>query len=221
MDCHWAARRIIRNKVNPETLKYELDEYYFMPDPSQMIYSHFPDDLTLSLQDKHMTLTDFENLVFLKPSFFKHGLKLMTTEDAVIKVNDQNFDMKIGIPPTLDMKNKSFKFTLELVDGSTEHFENIPLTRFGMQETVNNESRFKFRFPTNGSYLLTLFMKNTIDKNGGGPGMTYSSVCEHLVQVDCETPVAKPFPPCIYTNWGPGENAYKVRPGTFAAERCG
>ena len=179
-----------------------------MPDPEQMIYSHFPDDPTLSLRDEPMTLADFENLVFLKPSFFKQGLKLMSTEDAVINIKDQEFDLKIGIPPTLDMKNTSFKFTLEMMDTSADQFQGIPLTRFGIQETVGDESRFRFRFPTNGSYLLTLYVKIG-EKNGGSPGMTHSSVCEYLVELDCERPEVKPFPPCIYTNWGPGENAYK------------
>ena len=209
VDCHWAARRIIRNKVNPENLRYELDEYYFMPDPDQMIYSHFPDDPSLSLRDEPMKLTDFENLVFLKSSFFKHGLKLKSTEDAVIKINDQEFDLKIGIPPTLNIKNTSFKFTLEMMDTSADQFQGTPLTRFGMQETVGDESRFRFRFPTNGSYLLTLYIKSTIDKNGGSPGMTHSSVCDYLVELDCDSPQVNPFPPCIYTSWGPGENAYK------------
>ena len=209
VDCHWAARRIIRNKVNPENLRYELDEYYFMPDPDQMIYSHFPDDSSLSLRDEPMTLTKFEDLVFLKPSFFKHGLRLMSTEDAVIKTNNQELDLKIGLPPTLDVKVTSFKFTLEMTDNSVDHFKGMPLTRFGMQETVGDEAKFKFRFPSNGSYLLTLYIKNTADKNGGSPGMTHSSICEYLVEVDCEHPEVKPFPPCIYTNWGPSENACK------------
>ena len=211
VDCHWAARRIIRNKVNPENLKYELDEYYFMPDPDQMIYSHFPDDSSLSLRDEPMTLADFEDLVFLKPSFFKHGLRLTRSEDedAVINTKEPELELKIGLPPNLDAKATSFKFTLEMMDSSVDHYKGMPLTRFGMQETVGHEAKFKFRLPTNGSYLLTLYVKNTPDKNGGSPGMTHSSICEYLVQLDCENPPVNPFPPCIYTNWGPSENALK------------
>ncbi len=247
VDCHWSARRIVRNKVctflsslsghvgqithvwekpllqgknqkvlfvtfqvNPENLRYELDEYYFMPDPNQMIYSHYPDDPSLSLRDEPMTLTEFEDLVFLKPSFFKHGLTGISTEDAVINLHDQKMELNVGVPGDMDPRNTSFKFTLELMEGSTVQFDGIPLTRFGMQETVGTKSRFEFRFPVNGSYLLTLYIKNCPEKDGAGSaGMTHSSICEYLVQLDCEDPVVKPYPPCVYPNWGPGANAAK------------
>ncbi len=197
-------------QVNPENLRYELDEYYFMPDPKQLIYSHFPDDPDLSLRDPPMTLTDFEDLVFLKPSFFKHGLDNISNEKAVVRLEEPELELSMEIPRSTDPRNTSFKFTLEPMGGAPDTVDGVPLARFGMQETAGNQCRFKFRFPANGSYLLTLYMKNTTEKEGNASGMTHSSICEYLIVVDCERPAAVvPFPPCIYSNWGAGENAFK------------
>ena len=87
VDCHWAARRLVGKKVTPENVRYELDEYYFMPDPHQLIFTHFPDDSSWQLLERPITLTDFENLVPVKSAFFKYGLQILSHREAVIHTN--------------------------------------------------------------------------------------------------------------------------------------
>lgn len=68
-----------------ENIRYELDEYYFMPDPHQLIFTHFPDDPNWQLLEKSISLHDFENLVPVKSAFFKYGLQILSHKEAVIK----------------------------------------------------------------------------------------------------------------------------------------
>jgi len=84
--------------VAPDDVRYELDEYYFMPDPHQLIFSHFPDCSDWQLLDQPISLSEFEDLVPVKSSFFKYGLRVMDYRQAIISV-DGEFSIRIGFPP--------------------------------------------------------------------------------------------------------------------------
>jgi len=94
--------------VTPENVRYELDEYYFMPDPHQLIFTHFPDELGWQLLERAISLTDFENLVPVKSAFFKYGLQILGHREAVIRTH-QEVTIRIGCPPFKVFV--SFKFT--------------------------------------------------------------------------------------------------------------
>ena len=79
-------------------MRYELDEYYFMPDPHQLIFTHFPDELGWQLLERAISLTDFENLVPVKSAFFKYGLQILGHREAVIRTH-QEVTIRIGCPP--------------------------------------------------------------------------------------------------------------------------
>jgi len=66
-------------------VRYELDEYYFMPAPSQLVFTHFPDDPDWQLLERPIDLEEFESLVPLKPTFFKYGLHLLSHTNGVIE----------------------------------------------------------------------------------------------------------------------------------------
>jgi len=68
-----------------------------MPDPHQLIFSHFPDDSNWQLLDQPISLSAFEDLVPVKSSFFKYGLRVMDCREAVIRADDE-FSIRIGFP---------------------------------------------------------------------------------------------------------------------------
>jgi len=39
LDCHWATRH-----DDTDDVKYDYDDFYFLTDPGEMIFSHFPKD---------------------------------------------------------------------------------------------------------------------------------------------------------------------------------
>jgi hypothetical protein len=105
VDCHWAARRVVGKKLEmtSENVRYELDEYYFMPAPSQLIFTHFPEDPSWQLLDTILpTVEDFQNLVPVKPAFFKYGLELDSHTDATIQVErGEDLTIHIKCPPKM------------------------------------------------------------------------------------------------------------------------
>ena len=203
VDCHWAARRLVGKKVSAENVRYELDEYYFMPDPHQLIFTHFPDDMSWQLLERLISLADFENLVPVKSAFFKYGLQILSHKEAVIRTN-REITIRIGCPPA-KAGILAFTFTLAFDDG-TEEYKGIKLNRFGMQEMVDNISFFTIRPPIKGAYRLIIYAKDLQQTSKEG---VYGGVCEY--EIVCQNPpsVAIPFPPCVHTSWGPGDSASK------------
>lgn len=203
VDCHWAARRLVGKKVTRENVRYELDEYYFMPDPHQLIFTHFPDDTNWQLVERLILLSDFENLVPVKSAFFKYGLQILTHREAIIRTN-REVTIRVGCPP---MKSDALAFTFTLAyDDGREEFQGTKLNRFGMQEMVDNVSFFTIRPPEKGSYRLIIYAKDLSQQTKEG---VYGGVCEY--ELICEgTPLRpQPFPPCVHTSWGPGDSASK------------
>jgi len=81
-----------------KAVRYELDEYYFMPDPHKLIFTHFPDCGDWQLLPQPISLFDFEQLVPVKSSFFKYGLRILDCREAVIRTS-REVTVRIGFPP--------------------------------------------------------------------------------------------------------------------------
>ena len=205
VDCHWAARRLVGKKVTVENIRYELDEYYFMPDPHQLIFTHFPEEANWQLLERAISLGDFENLVPVKSAFFKYGLQIHSHKEAVIQTPRET---TISIScQSYRADNLAFTFTLAYNDSTgREDFRGIKLNRFGMQETVGTMSFLTIRPPERGSYRLIIFAKDLSQDEKEG---IYGGVCEYEIQCSNNPPQPQPFPPCVHTSWGPGDSAAK------------
>ena len=208
VDCHWAARRLVGKKVTAENVRYELDEYYFMPDPHQLIFTHFPDDPNWQLLDRAIALSDFENLVPVKSAFFKYGLQILSHRQAVVDA-DREITVRIACPMT-QAATLAFTFTLTYDDGR-EDYKGTKLSRFGMQEMVDNVSFFTIRPPERGQYRLIIYAKDLKHETKEG---IYGGVCEYELACNSSAHKAVPFPPCVHTSWGPGDSVgkYKLEP---------
>ena len=57
-------------------MRYEYDDHYFMTDPEEFIYEFFPMQAEWQLLKHALTLTQFEQLPFVRSLFFRYGLSL-------------------------------------------------------------------------------------------------------------------------------------------------
>ena len=84
--------------MSADNVRYELDEYYFMPDPRQLIFTHYPLDQRWQLLRQPISTEEFEELVPVKSTFFKQQLQLLSHRNAVIEVSKEQ-TIVIGCPP--------------------------------------------------------------------------------------------------------------------------
>lgn len=132
VDAHWAARRIIGKPTSQEEFHYQLDEYFFLPDPHQLIYTHFPDEQQWQLLDRPITLEEFENMPHMKPQFFKYGLEFVSHRTAVIYGRGE---MNVRLRYPAHKLAVAFNFTVQFESGE-EEYKGTKLNRYGMQESV-------------------------------------------------------------------------------------
>lgn len=119
--------------------------------PSQAVYSHFPKDVEWQLLDKPLTINQFENLPLTKSQFFKCGMDFRSQHHGVVHSKDGNLKMNLGF-----WKPDSFTYKLHTEDNK-DQFQGVSLRYYVLQETVNNQINFFFRFPTAGVFYLTIF----------------------------------------------------------------
>ncbi len=93
IDCTWGAGYIDDNKK----YVHKFDDHYFMTPPSEFIYDHFPEDSRWQLLEHPLSKSEFEKQAFLKPEFFKYGLKLDDRLEGTIRA-DNGVNISIFAP---------------------------------------------------------------------------------------------------------------------------
>ncbi|VEL07198.1 unnamed protein product [Protopolystoma xenopodis] len=127
VDCHWAARRLIGKCASVENVRYGLDMFYFLANPGQFIYTHFPHDKDWQLLRHPISLEEFESLTPVKSAFFKYNLDLVTHKQAVISTVDPEVCVVIAFPPIAEQP-LSFTFSLAMDNQeASEEFQGLPL----------------------------------------------------------------------------------------------
>ncbi|CAD5115455.1 DgyrCDS4427 [Dimorphilus gyrociliatus] len=190
VDCHWAARRLVgKQSANWDRIKYDLDEYYFMPNPSQLIFTHFPEENCWQLIDNPVTLEQFENLVAVKSAFFKYGLEILSHVDAVIYF-DETVQIEIGTTG----QELQFQNTLNKEDRK----KTTRIERCCMHSVSSEVVRFFVRPLEVGTYHFTIFAREeNIEKD-----KLYNEVCEYSLECKSISKGVKRFPPAYRPIWG-------------------
>ncbi|VUZ48628.1 unnamed protein product [Hymenolepis diminuta] len=221
IDCHWAARRLIVKRASVENVRYILDTFYFLTNPSQLIYTHFPHDKDWQLLHHPITLEEFESLPLVKSAFFKYNLSLVSHRTAVILFNEPEVRVVIGYPREAA---NTFLFTIGLCfddSESGENYQNTPLMRYARQEVISKECcvAFYIRPPRPGAYRLLIYTKKRdgsgmdgvyqpedLGSPGSGEKSLYGAVCEYRLMARVSSNAClPPFPPCQTGNYGPTE----------------
>ena len=208
VDTHWAARRMV-GKRSLENLRYELDEFFFMTSPRQLIYTHFPHDPEWQLLENRVSLQEFEQLPPVKSLFFKLGLKFVGDNGRAIleaPYGERLIQLKFNSRenPLLD-----FNFALSTDDGR-EDIEapggQVKLNRFVLHEMNGSDiASFLIRLPNGGDHRFVVFATpknsdlNMVDKQD----RAYSAVCEWKIKATRPATYPAPFPSCSAQRWGP------------------
>ena len=180
IDCHWGARHVTGPGAaeDPNNFCYEYDEFFFLTDPEDNIYMHFPDEPEWQLIDKRVTLDRFTSMPLVKSNFFHYGLKPKGTYDAVLETDTGRLEISFRKPSDIPL---SFNTRLEADD---EHLDGYVIHRVDPHEVV-----FTANLPRRGVFFFTIFACDTERSDA------YSNVCSFRIKcTKVETKPVMRFP---------------------------
>ena len=93
-------RRLIGKQLTLDTIRTDLDLFYFAPSPLHLIYSHFPDPQhpEWQLLPQPYSVEQFVALVPLKSSFFhRYNLEIVTHRTAEVLVG-ADAELRLAFP---------------------------------------------------------------------------------------------------------------------------
>lgn len=115
--------------VKRENLIYELDMFYFLPKPNQLIQTHFPDKREWQMLEHPLSLADFETIAFLNSYFFTLNLELRSHKECIINCGKE-LEVRIGYTKA-SSEHISFSFDICFENG-TQSYKGCNLSRWGM-----------------------------------------------------------------------------------------
>ncbi|CDS40089.1 Transglutaminase [Echinococcus multilocularis] len=218
VDAHWATRYLSSGVNMQDNVVYEYDDFYFLMEPQQAVYSHFPEDCRWQLLSKQLTLAQFESLPLTKSQFFKCAMDFREEHHGVIQVVDGCIRVSLGF-----WRPGAFTYKLQHLIGSarasqpdlvpvraadltdvyyTSGREKLLLKDFVLQETIQDALNFFIRLPSRGAYFLTIYAQDlsnpAMAKNG-----TFRAACEYKLVFSEGEACCEPYPACDDMNWGP------------------
>ncbi len=174
IDCTWGAGYIDDNKK----YVHKFDDYYFMTPPSEFIYGHFPEDSRWQLLEHPLSKSEFEKQAFLKPEFFKYGLKLDDRLEGTIRA-DNGVNISIFAPEDVllmaGLESIGKKISAKLGDSV-------------FAERNGNRYDIYAQFPEIGKYILRAYVKQKDE-----PG-EYHGAVEYLIDATAADDESAGFP---------------------------
>ncbi|XP_054161637.1 hillarin-like [Oppia nitens] len=213
VQCNWGARHLVNAKEVPkpgskgksDSLRYEYDDHYFLTDPKEFIYEFFPLQPEWQLLKTPISISEFEELPFVRSLFFRYGL-YFTDDDlrAVLYTNDSGAaTVRIGMPTNMT-PSLIFHYNLKFYDRDSDTFDSIGLKRFVMQSVMGNMVSFRVHAPCSGSFIMDIFANATTPREYvTGEPMKFKSVCKFKIDCDDLQTVMVPLPDCASGEWGP------------------
>ena len=208
IDVHWASRKVSGveaeewqliecSQQNTEQMStpqdiYEFDEFYFLTNPEEFIYSHFPDQEVWQLLARPMTYDEFRKVILLKPKFFQFGLKVKSHPWCTLK----SVDGAVNIELTTEREDLSFSSELyrsNKIDSGQQRLQKYLLLERNPEE---KKICVEIRFPTAGKFKAEIFGKDSKSK--------LEWLCSYVLY--CEKPEVNcmPLPTNLKSEWGPG-----------------
>ena len=131
-------------------MTYKCDEFYFLTDPQEHIYQHFPDDDKWQLLKRPLSFEEFLRLPVVKSPFFNLHLAFAEDYPAVLENSVGLQELKLVCPIWYNFAGKL---------RSREH--NIPsevLQERVLVRTIGQDIVFLVNLPAPGRYYLDIFV---------------------------------------------------------------
>ena len=181
----------------PENLVYEYDDFYFLTEPEQLVYSHCPEEISWQLVQPLRSRAEYEEYPLTKSFFFNVGMNFLKQNLGVLYTKNGLLALTLGYT-----KPTAFTFKLSYGDRMEDDFRGIKLKRYVIQETTQSRVTFFFRAPKEGNYYLTIFAQLVGDRIR--IENVFKAACEFKIVCESAAGDIRPYPQCSDSNWGPG-----------------
>ncbi len=149
VDCTWGAGYI------DEQQKFVTrpNDFYFLPDPEQLIITHFPRNARWQLLDPPITRRTFEQFPLIRPAFFILGCRTSETKGTI--TTEQVARLHITTPSDV-------KITAVVVDQqvSGNRIYETTYKEYAFSQWGKDGWEVEAQFPQGTNYLLRLFGAN-------------------------------------------------------------
>ncbi|GFN95237.1 kyphoscoliosis peptidase [Plakobranchus ocellatus] len=187
------------SEVTEGETQHRINEFYFLPDPDQFVWTHFPDDAKWQLLAKPVTIQQFEGHYYVRERFHILGMSSVesTKLNCVADTKDGEVEFTFGLPPDRS-PNYRFKYMLYRSKATaSESRVDVFLDRFVLFEQRDNMLRFALRFPIKGSFKLDIYGLD-VDE-----GDVFDLCCTYIINCPQGKSNCLPLPDCPPVGWGP------------------
>lgn len=184
------------------TTQHRINEFYFLPDPDKLIWTHFPDEMQWQLLDRPVTIKEFEDHVYIRERFHYLGMKLMPNshDKCMLQSKDGEIELVFSLP-VKQSENSRFKYMLYHGQKTRNSEEDVLLDRFVMFEHTANLLRFTLRFPITGKFKMDVFGLDITESD------IFDLACTYIIECNEAKKNCLPLPDVPPIGWGPGANA--------------
>lgn len=198
---------------------YHYNDYYFLTNPEELIYTHLPDDPKFQLLARKVTFDEFEQMVCLRQPFFDAGLTIISHPRRIIETSDPKIEIFIGTNSDIPV---SFRHQICLLndikpDENTEpsrqkkEESNIDLQSYVtlFQDRLRFRGVIRLRLPKSGTYKLAIFLR--IENEEVFQRNVYKNACEYEIHFTRKTNDVNihSFPITAKTELGPNSDMVK------------
>ncbi|TNM96079.1 hypothetical protein fugu_017162 [Takifugu bimaculatus] len=191
LDACWGAGRV---DMEHESFVKRFDDFYFLTDPEEFIYTHFPDEEQWQLLEAPIPLEEFEKRVFKTSAFFNMGLRLIHPPHAHVLTDDGEANVALGYPRPITFTHEITQHQDLLHSGSLEQKDSTS-SSCGLLTVSPRSMKLQILPPASGVYDVKVFAR----PESATTPLTW--VCSFTVE--CPTPRAtEEIPENPFLSWG-------------------
>ena len=172
INCKWGARHVTGTRSSAYT--YKCDEFYFLTDPEQHIYQHFPDETEWQLLKRPIRQQDFVTMPVVKSPFFNNRLSFCAKYDAVLNTRDGFAEIRLYskrlLPFAAKLKAKHHEISSKVLEDRT------------MIRTIGKEVVIITNLPCPGSFFLDIFVASGWTKDSMDNACAFQIHCTDVSQ---------------------------------------
>ncbi|KAK3601985.1 hypothetical protein CHS0354_013692 [Potamilus streckersoni] len=199
LSSHSSTPRSGSSKRSMSKTEYSYNDYYFLTDPEQYIYSHFPVDEKWQLLARTVSIEEAKQLALLKRNFFSLGLDIVSHARYLVECDSGEVQLSFT---KSDNSRINFKYELYIATETNADIVdtlNSSLDRYVFLENPTKEEivNVKIRFPSIGKFKLKILAKEADEHS-------YYYTCTYIIDCLKAMENCQPLPTNERGEWGPG-----------------